>query len=213
MKERGEVGFLAVFGEVFGELREVGFERGLEDGMVGLIGLDDNRGGIEVTAADTTDDLSEELESALLGGKIWEGESGVGLDDADGGEARKIEATSEGLGTDEDVDGTGFHVVVEGGEVFGFFVIAVEAGDFGFREEFEKFGFEELGAKTFMDDARMVTFGAVHGDFFGVTAEVTAQSVIVGVKSEGKITIRAEGLPAAILTNGHRGGTASIMKN
>ncbi len=54
--------------------------------MIRLIGLDDNRGGVEVTAADATDDLGEELERALFGGEIGEGEAGVGLDDADGGE-------------------------------------------------------------------------------------------------------------------------------
>lgn len=85
VSERGEVGFLAVFGEIFGESGKIGFQGGLENRVVGLVSLDDNRGSVEVAATDTADDLGEELESALLGGKIRESEAGVGLDDADSG--------------------------------------------------------------------------------------------------------------------------------
>lgn len=88
VSERRKVGFLAVFGQIFGEFRKIGSHGGLEDGVIWLIGLDDNGGGVEVAAADATDDLSEELERALFGGEIGEGEAGIGLNDADGGEMR-----------------------------------------------------------------------------------------------------------------------------
>ena len=182
VEKRGKVGFLAVFGEIFGEFWEIGFEGGLEDRVVWLVGLDDNRGGVEVTTTDATDDLGEELKSALLGGKIREGEAGIGLDNADSGEMGKIETAGEGLGADEDVDGAGFDIVVQGGEVFGFLVVAVKTGDFGLWEEFRELGFEKLGTKALMNYARVTAFWTARRDLFGVAAEVAAQGISVGVE-------------------------------
>lgn len=181
--------------------------------MIRLISLDDNRGGVEVPATDATNDLGKELKSAFFGGKIRESEASIGLDDADGGEVGKIEPASEGLGADEDVDGTGFDVVIESGEGFGFFIIPVKTGDFSLWEEPHELGFEKLGPKALMNYAGMVTFWAACRDLFGVATEVTVQGIVVGVESEGEETIRAEGLPTAIFADGHRGGTTSIMKN
>lgn len=181
--ERREVGFLAVFGEIFGKTRKISFQSSLEDGVIGLIGLDNNRGGVEVAATDATDDLGEKFKSALLGGKVRKGEAGIGLDNADGGEMGEIETTGEGLGADEDIDGAGFNVVVEGGEVFGFFVVAVKPGDFGLWEKPRELGFEKLGTKALVDNAGVVAFWAACRDFFGVATEVAAQSIIIGVES------------------------------
>lgn len=85
----------------------------LDDGMVWLISLNKDFGGIEVTAADAADNLSEELKSMLLGGEIGETKATIGLDDADGGEERKIKAFCDGLSTDDDVDVAVFYLVVE----------------------------------------------------------------------------------------------------
>ena len=101
-----------------------------DGGMVGLIGLNDGFGGIEVAAANATNDLSEKLESALLGGEIGEREAGVGLDDPDGGELGKIEAFGDGLSADDDLISARFDFVVEVVEGFMATVIAVETGDF-----------------------------------------------------------------------------------
>lgn len=46
-----------------------------------------------------------------------------------------------------------------------------------------------------------------------MTAGVAAQSVGVLMEAEGEETVRAEGLPAALFTDGHGGGTATIMEN
>lgn len=181
--------------------------------MIRLIGLDDNRGGVEVAAADATDDLSEELERALFGGEIGEGEAGIGLNDADGGEMRQIEPASKGLGADEDVNIADFNIIIEGGEVFRFFIIPVKTGDFGLWEEPRELGFEELGAKALVNYAGVVAFWAARRHLFRVDAEVAAQSIVVGVEGEGEITIRAEGLPTAIFADSHRGRTTTIMKN
>ncbi len=40
--EGGEMRFLAFFGQIFGEAVEIGFQGGLEDGVVGLVSLDNN---------------------------------------------------------------------------------------------------------------------------------------------------------------------------
>lgn len=181
--------------------------------MVRLVGLDDDRGSVEVAATDAPDDLSEEFEGAFLGGEIGEGEAGVGLNDTYGGEAGKVEAAGESLGADEDVDGAIFDFVIERGEVFGLFVVAVETADGGVGEETREFGLKEFGAKTFVKDAGVVAGGAARWDFLGVAAEVATQGIIVGMESEGEITLGAEGLPAAVFADGERGGTAAVMEN
>jgi len=54
--------------------------------VFGLKRLDENRGRVEMAAADATDDLGQKFESAFFGGVIGEGKARVGLDNADGGE-------------------------------------------------------------------------------------------------------------------------------
>ena len=72
--------------------------------MVGLVGLEKNVSGVEMAAADATDDLSDEVKGALFGGEIGKGKIGIGLDDADSGETGKIETFCDGLSADDDVD-------------------------------------------------------------------------------------------------------------
>ncbi len=168
--------------EIIGEIVEIGLDSGLDDGVVGLVSLDENLGFVEVTATDTTDDLSKELESALLRGEIWQGETGIGLDDTDGGEVREIEPAGESLGADEDVDIAGFDGIVEGGEVVGLGIVAVETGDFGVGEELGELGFEELGAETFVNNIDVLAAGAGRGDFLSVAADVAVQGIGVGVE-------------------------------
>ena len=82
----------------------------LDDGMVWLISLNKDFSGIEVTAADAADNLSEELKSMLLGGEIGETKATIGLDDADGGEEREIEAFGDSLGANDNVVISGFYL-------------------------------------------------------------------------------------------------------
>lgn len=126
---------------------------------------------------------------------------------------RQIEAASEGLGADEDVDFAGFDGIVKIGEVIMFIIIAIEAGDFAIWVELFELGFEELGAEAFVNDAGMVTIRAGRGDFGLVIASMARESIRVGMEDERQETIRAESLPAAFFAKCHRGGTASIMKN
>lgn len=77
------------------------------------------------------------------------------------------------MGADEDVNIAGFDIVVERGEVFGFLVVTVKTGDFGFWEESRKLGFEELGAKALVNYAGVVAFWAARRHLFRVAAEVT----------------------------------------
>lgn len=94
----------------------------------------------------------------------------------------EVEAAGESLGTDEDVDGAGFDVVVETGKVVGFFVVAVETGNAGFGEEVLEFGFEELGTEAFMNDAGVMAVGAARRNFFAVAAEVTTEGIGIGME-------------------------------
>ncbi len=217
--EAGEVGegwhllLAATFQKVIGEGGIVGADSGLDDGVVGLVRLNEDVGDIEMATTDATDNLGEEFESAFFGGEVGQGEARIGLDDADGGEVGKVEAAGEGLGADEDVNIAVFHGVVEAGEVVGFLVITVETGDAGDREETLKFRFEELGAETFVDDAGAAATGTAGGDFFFVTTDMAREGVGIGVEGHWEVAFGTKGLPATFFAECNRGGAATIMKN
>ena len=217
--EAGEVGIgreggaTALLEEIVGEGWIVGGEGGFDDGMIGLVGLDDDAGGVKVAATDAADDLGEKFEGAFFGGEIGEGEAGVGLDNADGGELWEVETAGEGLGADEDLVDTGFDVGIECGEGFGFEVVAVKTGDFGLGKEAGELGFEEFGAEAFVDEVGFVTLGTGTGDRGGVAAEMADEGIGVGVEGEGEVAVGAEGLPAAVITEGERGGTAAVVED
>lgn len=140
---------MSVFYDVVVEISVVAAGAKFDDWVVGLKGLNDDI-GILVTAVGAADDLGEELESAFFGGEIWEGKAGVGLDDAKGGEPRKVEAFGDHLSADNDVEVAVFDFVVGEVESFLSFSVGIEAGDFGVPEEFCEFNFEELGAEAFV---------------------------------------------------------------
>ena len=81
------------------------------------------------------------MKNAFFGGEIRKGETRVGLDDADSGKVREVEALGDGLGADDDLVSAGFKVVVELVEGVLFSVVTVETDDFGSGEEFGEFGF------------------------------------------------------------------------
>ncbi len=169
--------------------------------MVWLISLDNNFGTIEMSTANAADDLGKKFEGAFLGGEIGERKSGVGLDDADGSKQGKIEAAGESLSTNKDVDFAGFNVIIEFGEAGFFVVVAIKTGDFGFGEEAGEFGFEEFGAETFMNDARVTATGAASRDFFFMAADVAGEEETVSMERHGKIASWTESLPATFFTD------------
>ncbi len=126
---------------------------------------------------------------------------------------REVEPAGEGLSTNENIDFPVFDDIVEAGKVVVFIVITVKTSDFSFGKELFEFGFEKLGAKTFMDDAGMMTIRATRGDFLLVATDVTTEHVGIGVEDHGEEAVRAEGLPAAFFADGKRGGAAAIVKN
>ena len=80
----------AFFDEVIIKPKIVGFSGEIDDRRVVLIGLNNDRCGIKVSATDATNDLSEKLESFFFAGEVWKRETRVGLDDTNRGEERKI---------------------------------------------------------------------------------------------------------------------------
>jgi len=203
---------LALFDKVIVEVLVVAGGAEFDDGMVGLVGLDDNT-AVLVAAVGATDDLGEELESAFFGGEIGEGEAGVGLDDAEGGEEGQVEAFSDDLCADDDVYMAGFDlfvVEVEGVLVWG---VGVEAGDFGIWEEFSEFGFDVFGAETFMEDVGVVAGWARGGDGALESTGMADEGVFVSVEILGEEAAGAKGLPAATVADGEGGGTATIVED
>ena len=62
---------LAVLEDVLIKMLIIIRNSGGDNGMVWLIGLDEDVGRIEMAASDTSDDLSEEMEGFFFGRKIW----------------------------------------------------------------------------------------------------------------------------------------------
>ena len=62
------------------------FDGSGDGGMRWLVGLNDDISNVEMSATNAADDLGEEFVGFFFGGKIGKGKSGVGLNDADGGE-------------------------------------------------------------------------------------------------------------------------------
>lgn len=206
-REAGEVSIggkfagAAFFEEIFCEIGEISLYGGLDDRVVWLISLDNNFGTVEMPTANTADDLGEKLKSPLFGGEIGEGKASVGLDDADGSKERQIKPAGESLSTNKDVDFAGFNVIIEFSEAGFFVVVAIKTGDFGFGEEAGEFGFEEFGAETFMNDARVTATGAAGRNFFFVAADVTGKEETVSMERHGKIASWTESLPATFFAD------------
>ena len=76
------------------------------------------------------------MESFFFGGVIREREAGIGLDDANRGEKGKIEAASDGLGADNDVDFASFYFVIERVKGLSFFIVSIKTSNFRSFEEF-----------------------------------------------------------------------------
>ena len=55
------------------------------NGVVGLVSLDESIGNVNMSATDTAKYLREQVKSAFFGGVIWQGKASIGLDDSDGG--------------------------------------------------------------------------------------------------------------------------------
>src|SRR5207244_1430556 len=107
-----------------GELGVVLLDGGLDGGIVGEEGLeDDAAGGIATTGS--AGDLGDELEGTLSGAEIGEGESGVAGDDADEGDIGIIQTLGDHLGAEEDFDFAATEAAEEG------FVIAGAAHGVG----------------------------------------------------------------------------------
>lgn len=206
-----ELPVASFFNEIVVEAEVVGVGGEVDDGRGGLIGLNKDRGGVEMAAADATDDLSEKLKSFFFSAEIRKRKTGVGLDDANGGEMRKVETARNGLGADDNFNVAVFDFVIESVERVAFFVVGVEASDGNFGEELFEFSFEEFGAEAFMEDTGVVTIGARGRDFFLMPASVADERIRVGVESQRKETVGAEGLPAAVFADGHGGGTTAIV--
>ncbi len=198
---------------IFGKFKIIGGEGSLDDGVIGLIGLDNDVGGVKMAPADAADDLREELKTTFFGSKIGQGESRVGLNHANGGKMRQVEPPRQSLGANENIDFAGLDGLIKLGETAGFFIITIKSGDFSLRKETDEFGFKQFSAKTFVHNAGMMTIWAARGDFGFVPTEVTSEFISIRVEIHGDVAIRAERLPTAIFANGHWRRTTTIMKN
>ena len=72
--------------EVVGKASVIIVDGKLDNGVIGLVGLNDGAGGVQVAPADPTNHLSQQMKGAFLGGEIREREASVGLNYAYGGQ-------------------------------------------------------------------------------------------------------------------------------
>ena len=144
---------------------------------------------------------------------VRQGQSGVGLGDAERGNFGKIEAFGNHLGADNNVVVAGVDLVVNVGELLGGVGVGVEANDASGWEEPAEFGFEHFGAEAFMVNAGIAAFGASGGYGIGTATSVAAHLEFISMENERQEAGVAEGLPAAMVADGERGGAATVMKN
>ena len=88
------------------------------------------------------------------------------------------------MGANDDLDVAVFDFRIKDIKGVGFGIVGVETSNTSFGEEFDKFCLEEFGAKTFVNNGRVVTFWARRGDFGGIATGVTEERIGVGMQGE-----------------------------
>ena len=64
-----------------------------------------------------------------------------------------------------------------------------------------------------MNDAGMMTIRTSRGNFRSMSAGMADEIIGIRVESKREKTVRAEGLPATVLTDSKRGGATTVVKN
>lgn len=137
-REEGKIGIrwklllVTFLEEIFCKLKIISAKGGFDDGVFGLKSLDDYFGMIEMATANAADYLGEEFESTFFSRKVRQRKTGIGLDDADASEERKIESTSKSLGTNQKIDLAGFDFLIKVGKTVRVFVVTIKTSNLGF---------------------------------------------------------------------------------
>ena len=90
--------------------------------------------------------------------------------------------------------------------------VGVETGDFGVWKETVHFVFDGFGAEAFVMNAGIVALWARSRDGEAAAASMAMHFEFVGMKDEWQETVVTKRLPAALIANGERRGTAAIVK-
>ncbi len=183
-----------------------------DNGVVGLKTLDKNITVLMATIG-TTNNLSDQFISAFFGSIVGQAKSGIGLNNAERAESRKIKTFGNRLGADKKIIIASMNGCINLVKLLVRFSVGIETGDAGMREESTKLGFNEFGAEAFVMNSGIATIGAGGGDGIMTTASVAAHSVLVGMKNKREETIGTEGLPATMVADGEGRGAATVMEN
>lgn len=137
---------------------------------------------------------------------------GVGLNNSEGGEARKIEAFGNHLSADNDVIIAAINFVVDFVEFKIVVGIHVKAGNFGLGEEAMKLALDEFSADTFVVDAGVFALRTGSRDGKIAATGMATHLECVGMEDEWQKTVGAEGLPTTFVADSHRGSAAAVVK-
>ena len=135
------------------------------------------------------------------------------MDDAKRGEFWKIETFGNHLSANNNIEIAGMNLVVDLVETLIRFSIGVKTGNISMRKEAMQLILDGFGAKTFVMNAGIVALWARGWNREATAASVAAHLKLIGMQYEWQETVVAKRLPAALIANGKRCGTAAIMKN
>ena len=168
---------------------------------------------LEVPAAGATGDLGEQLEGALGGAEIRQLQRKVGVDDADEGHAREVEALGDHLRAEEHVVFTGAEVRQDLSEqVLLAHGVRVDAGHAGTREELGDGLLDLLGTVTLPADLGRPAARAEHRGTLLMVAQMAAGGVVGPVQRQGDTAALALHGFAAIRTDQRARVTATIQE-
>jgi len=128
---------------------------------------------------------SPSLERPLAGAEVRNVQAEVGVEDADKGDVREMQALGDHLGADEDIDLVG----LEGGQsiaqrVFPAHGIGVDAGELRFRENLGHDFLDLLRAVALEQDVRIAALGAFPRDDGLIAADVADEPLVGAVIGE-----------------------------
>ena len=185
----------------------------LQDGVVGLGGLDYHFAFVVFAAPGASGDLLEHVEGAFGGAVVGIGEDAVGVEDADDAYSAEVEAFGDHLGADKDVrlafgecgDDVVVGIAAPGG-------VKVESSYTGIGEGLGDGLLEALGAVAEDVDGVLAAVGAEGGALEGVAAIVAVEGVGVLMVDEGDVAVAATGCPAAGAAGDVRGEAAAVAE-
>ena len=155
--------------------------------------------------------LSKQLEDALVGGVIGQGQASIGLDHPNGAQLRQVEPLGYHLRANDDIG----CAIIEGLVLLLQAIcaaVAIKANNVRLGPARCYLCLDELRPNPAVDDIGAMAGGAHRWHCGVVATDMTLQLVTVGVEGEGNKAAWALGCPAAVGAERYIGAATAVMK-